>query len=497
MIHEPIKPLPLPERLEIRGKRLRLRYLCAGVLGLIALGFILSLVPDDFMTGDSNQVSSSNILESLSEQKEPFLPLGLIAGDDKVIDVVANESAINLPQTISADTPAKILPYPYKEVLFPGIKPDERRWASTLRSGDTLISFLGRNGVGATQAYEITQAFKKVFNPRDLKTGDMFKLDLMRDNDTTKLVSLDYQPSLVETITVARNADDQFIASKAKTKIITVQGAADFNIENSLYGSALKAGLNDAAIMDLIYLFSFKIDFQRDVRSGDNIKALYERDETEDGRPVGDSRILYASMRSSGKDITIYRYEERKGDVDFFTADGRSIRQGLLRTPIAFGRVSSGYGMRRHPIAGYNKMHKGIDFAAPTGTAIFAAADGVVEKRYYSSSFGNYIRIRHASGIKTAYAHMSRFHKNVKNGTRVKQGQTIGYVGSTGRSTGPHLHYEVHKNDRQVNPRNVNLPTQNELTGQKLKTFKAHVRKLKSEFEKQAKNRSANLASQE
>ncbi len=182
------------------------------------------------------------------------------------------------------------------------------------------------------------------------------------------------------------------------------------------------------------------------------------------------------------RNIDIYRYKTKDGLVDFFLPDAKSVRQGLLRTPIEFGRVSSGFGLRKHPVLGYNKMHKGVDFAAPRGTKIYAAADGVIDKKYYSSSYGNYIRIRHTGGIKTAYAHMKGFARGLSLGDRVKQGQTIGYVGTTGRSTGPHLHYEVLKNGRQVNPKSVNLPTQNELKGQEKEQFIRQMSSYKSAF---------------
>ena len=218
-------------------------------------------------------------------------------------------------------------------------------------------------------------------------------------------------------------------------------------------------------------MYSWKVDFQRDIRSGDQIRVLYEAEYTEDDEPTNKYNILFASMSTKNQDIDIYRYTTKDGLVDFFLPDAKSVRQGLLRTPIEFGRVSSGYGLRKHPVLGYNKMHKGVDFAAPRGTKIFAAADGIVDKKYYSSSYGNYIRIRHTNGIKTAYAHMKGFAKSISLGDRVKQGSVIGYVGTTGRSTGPHLHYEVLKNGRQVNPRSVNLPTQNELKGEEKEQF--------------------------
>ena len=184
---------------------------------------------------------------------------------------------------------------------------------------------------------------------------------------------------------------------------------------------------------------------------------------------------MFANLKLSDRSLPIYRMEFKDGHADYFQEDGRSIRKALMRTPINGGRLSSGYGMRHHPVLGYNKMHKGVDFAAPTGTKIYAAGDGVIESLGRNGGYGNYIRIRHNSTLKTAYAHMHRFEKGLRKGDRVRQGDVIGRVGTTGRSTGPHLHYEVLANGRQVNPRSVKLPTGEKLTGDRLAALKTTV----------------------
>jgi murein DD-endopeptidase MepM/ murein hydrolase activator NlpD len=210
---------------------------------------------------------------------------------------------------------------------------------------------------------------------------------------------------------------------------------------------------------------------------------MYEQYETADGTRVKTGNLVYARLQVNGEDIPIYRYEMKNGDVNYFTADGVSVRKALMSTPIDGARLSSGFGMRKHPVLGYNKMHKGIDFAAPTGTPIYAAGDGTIERLGQWSTYGNYIRIRHNSDIKTAYAHMSRFAKGLSAGSRVKQGQVIGYVGATGRVTGAHLHYEVLENDTQINPKSVKLPLGETLRGAELASFKAQAQTINRRYE--------------
>jgi len=192
--------------------------------------------------------------------------------------------------------------------------------------------------------------------------------------------------------------------------------------------------------------------------------------------------ILYANLKMGKREIPLYRYKMRDGRTDYFQPSGRSVKHTLMKTPIKGARMSSGFGKRRHPVLGYTKMHAGVDFAAPKGTPIFAAGDGIVERAGWFSSYGKYIRIRHGSNLKTAYAHMSKINSKVKSGKRVKQGQVIGYVGTTGRSTGPHLHYEVIKNGRKVNPRSVNLPVGEDLQGKEKENFKYVMNKLRRQY---------------
>ena len=209
---------------------------------------------------------------------------------------------------------------------------------------------------------------------------------------------------------------------------------------------------------------------------------MYETYETEDGDFARYGDVLYASLMVGGKTIPVYRYKSDDGVVDYYRENGTSLKRILMQTPIDGARMSSGYGMRHHPVLGYNKMHKGVDFAAPRGTPIYAAGNGVVEKAGRHGGYGNYIRIRHSNGLKTAYAHMRKFAKGMSDGKRVSQGQVIGYVGTTGRSTGPHLHFEVLKNGKQVNPKSIKSSGGEKLAGKSLRNFQKEILLIKQKY---------------
>jgi murein DD-endopeptidase MepM/ murein hydrolase activator NlpD len=256
-------------------------------------------------------------------------------------------------------------------------------------------------------------------------------------------------------------------------------------IENSLFVDAQAQGLPDSVILELIKLYSFGVDFQRELQPGNTFEVLYEQYITDDGSVVpGKGNIVYARLGLDGRVMPLYRYEDKAGEVEYFDTTGASAKKPLMKTPIDGARISSGFGMRFHPILGYTKMHKGIDFAAPRGTPIYAAGDGVIEKAGKFSSYGNYCRIRHRAGLETAYAHMQGFHAGIRPGSRVKQGQVIGYVGTTGRSTGPHLHYEILIGGKQVNPAGVKLAGGRALGGKDLKAFRQIVAARDAEFAK-------------
>ncbi len=356
----------------------------------------------------------------------------------------------------------------------------------TISSGDALGVVMEKQGIGAQEASMVIKAMKEHYDPRQIKVGQ--KISMHFDKATQKEAGFDpvfremeIKLDPIKTLIVAR-AGDAFNAKLKKKDVKRVLRAKQAKVKVSLYGSAAKAGIPQGIVAEAIHIFSWNVDFQRDIRPNDHLEVMYESYETEAGYVAKNGNILYAKLILSGREIPLYRFKMADGHVDYFQPDGRSIKRTLMRTPINGARVSSGFGKRKHPVLGYTKMHKGLDFAAPSGTPIFAAGDGVIEKAGWFSSFGKYVRIRHNSKLKTAYAHMKAIKSSVKKGTRVKQGQVIGYVGTTGRSTGPHLHYEVISNGSQVNPRSVNLPTGEELQGKDKKKFKAVVHQVRGKF---------------
>lgn len=353
-------------------------------------------------------------------------------------------------------------------------------------SGDTLTGVLSRAGLSSNEAYEVVQAVKAHVDPRNLKPGQVLniKMDPVEDKDSGyQFASLNMAVDPLRTVSVARGEAEKGYEAKVQEREMKTQlYAQETEVQNSLFGSAAKAGIPSSVVAEAIRVYSWQIDFQRDIRQGDKLKVMYEQYETEDGVRIKTGNLIYAQLTLEGVEIPIYRHEMKDGRVDYFQGNGKSIRKTLMKTPIDGARVSSGYGMRRHPIQGYNKMHKGIDFAASTGTPIYAAGDGTVQRAGRFSGYGNYVRIRHNGQISTAYAHMSRIAKEVTSGKRVRQGQIIGYVGTTGNSTGPHLHYEVLMNGVQTDPRGVNLPTGEILEGEQLRVFQAKVRQIDQDF---------------
>jgi murein DD-endopeptidase MepM/ murein hydrolase activator NlpD len=223
----------------------------------------------------------------------------------------------------------------------------------------------------------------------------------------------------------------------------------------------------------MVRALSYDVDFQRDIHRNDRFEVVFESYLDEDGEAVKTGELLFAGLRVQGRLIELYRFAPNGGGNDFFTPKGQSARKALLRTPVDGARISSAFGIRKHPILGYSKLHRGVDFAAPSGTPIYAAGDGTVERAGRFGSYGRYVRIKHSSLYGTAYAHLSRIAKGIQAGAKVKQGQIIGTVGSTGRSTGPHLHYEVLVNGKQVDPRKVKVAEGDHLTGADLKSFRA------------------------
>jgi murein DD-endopeptidase MepM/ murein hydrolase activator NlpD len=342
---------------------------------------------------------------------------------------------------------------------------------------------LERAGIAADDAYQMAQALQAKIDLRSLKPGQKMAVRLVPDQDSGNynLAKVDMPIDAIKSLSLEKKADGTFKTDVTEKPVETKTYARNARIETSLYGSASKAGIPAEVIASLIKVYSYDVDFQRDIRHGDLAQVMYSQVETADGDFVHAGDMLFARLVVGGRSIPIYRYEV-DGVADYYTAEGKSIRKALMRTPVDGARISSGFGMRFHPVLGYTKMHKGEDFAAPIGTPIYAAGNGTIERCGPFSSYGNYIRIRHSNSMETAYAHMSRFAAGMHSGVRVHQGEVIGYIGRTGRVTGPHLHYEVLIGGKQVNPASITVAQGDALQGKKLAGFRAHVAKIDQQF---------------
>jgi murein DD-endopeptidase MepM/ murein hydrolase activator NlpD len=291
-----------------------------------------------------------------------------------------------------------------------------------------------------------------------------------KPNATGKLRKIIFQPNLYHEYTITFDADQittKLFNTDTKTKIFHIKG----RINSSLYIAAVKSGLPLSLLMEMIRIYSWDIDFQRSIRSGDEFEIMYEGRVTPLGVLTRYGDLLFANLKLGNSNYPLYLFKAKDGSTDYFDQNGHSAQKSLMRTPINGARLTSGFGNRRHPILGFNKMHRGVDFAAPIGTPILAAGSGTIVFRSRNGSYGNYIRIRHNSKYSTAYAHLSRFNSDFKKGSRVRQGEVIGYVGTTGRSTGAHLHYEILRRGRQTNPMRVKMPSGKHLTGAELLKF--------------------------
>ena len=338
-----------------------------------------------------------------------------------------------------------------------------------IKSGDSIQRILLKEGIPQSEINKIYSKIIKKYDLRKIQEGQA--ITIVFDSNNKKNISrLSFALDNLSTAHLYANQDDydiKIIKKNLEKKNFLAKGV----ITNSLYNSASKAGVDPEIIIEFARIFGFEIDFQRDIRENDEYKIFYERYEDDEGEVHNNGNVLFAYMKNDGKEISLYRYTDKNKVTGYYTSDGKSIERALMKTPINGARLSSTFGFRRHPILGYNKLHQGTDFAAPTGTPIMASGSGVVERASWFGAYGKFIMIRHNSTYKTAYAHLSGFAKGIRSGSRVQQGQVIGYVGSTGRSTGPHLHYEVLVNGKRVNSQKLNLPSGKNLVGAEKEDF--------------------------
>jgi murein DD-endopeptidase MepM/ murein hydrolase activator NlpD len=361
-------------------------------------------------------------------------------------------------------------------------KPEKLTRETELDDGQTFAELLSDAGVPDNDAAAAMNALAKVYDLRDLQAGQDVTLLLTRTGVQEAFDGAIFQPSATQEISIARKADGTFNADVKTIPIERRRLAAQGEIRSSLYEAGDRAGVPHAVMASLIHIYAHDIDFQRDIHSGDRFEVLYDQPTTAQGKAVGEGTIIYAAIHVGNKVKPIYRVTFSDNTVDYFDERGQSTRRAILRTPVAAAHITSGFGMRVHPLLGYSKMHKGVDFGAPIGTPIFAAGAGTIEEIGFKNGFGRYIKIRHTGQLENAYGHMSRFGGNMYRGAHVNQGEVIAYVGMSGRATGPHLHFEVHINGQQVNPMSVNLPTGRSLDGRILADFRAGQGKIRQQF---------------
>ena len=288
-------------------------------------------------------------------------------------------------------------------------------------------------------------------------------------DNINSIVKIVYPLSNTLKVEISKN-DESFSIKKLIIKLEKKEVVVKNTITNNLYSAAIKSGIEPNIIIEFARIYGFEIDFQRDIRKGDWFEIYYEKFVDEKGEVKDTGKIIYASMFVNNREISLYNFNYNN-DYGFYDINGKSVVKALMKTPINGARLSSSFGMRKHPILGFNKMHRGTDFAAPTGTPIMASGSGTVTRARWCGGGGNCVKIRHNSTYQTIYAHMSKFAKGIKEGKKVKQGQIIGYVGSTGMSTGPHLHYEVVVNGKKVNSQKLKLPSGKILGGDARRDF--------------------------
>ena len=360
--------------------------------------------------------------------------------------------------------------------LFNNLEPRFKVVNHKVSNGETFDNILGLYYVKDKEIREIKKQLSNKVNLNKLTTDHKIKFTLDQSNNLIK--DFTFQISNKEKIYLTRNIDnDQFnqkiLVTKLKKNTIYKENA----IMQSLYKSASDQKIPANVIIEFARIYGFQVDFQRDIRKRDSFQILFEVFKDDNGKVIETGEILFANLKLSGVNNSLYffNHEDSRGHYD---KNGKSVKKALMKTPINGARLSSPFGMRKHPIDGFNKMHKGTDFAAPMGTPIMASGDGVIKKAGWCGGGGNCIVIKHNSTYQTVYAHMSKFATGIRSGVRVKQAQTIGYVGSTGKSTGPHLHYEVIVNGKKINSQKLKLPSGKILKGDQRKEFETVKIKL-------------------
>ncbi len=388
---------------------------------------------------------------------------------------------------IEQQNPARAYVLSYATPDTHAVAPEPVRVAVTVGKGDTLMAVLAKAQVPRAEAHEAVQALRDVFNPKDLTAGTSIELSFLpkrddptgSDKDGMSFLGLNFEPNVERLVSVVKTWTG-FQADQVQKPLNRQTVRAEGTIHSSLYQDAAKAGVPASVIVEMIRTLSYDVDFQRDIQRNDKFAVMFDRMVDEDGKTARVGDMGYVELTLGSTTHRIYRFVTPDGIADYYNPKGESVRKALLKTPIDGARLTSGFGKRMHPILGYTVGHQGVDFGAVTGTPIMAAGSGVVVDADWKGAYGRYVRIRHNGSYYTAYAHMNQIGRGITPGARVQQGQIIGYVGATGRVTGPHLHYEVLADNKQVNPLSVKLPTGTKLDGKLLTAFQIEKGKLET-----------------
>ena len=362
-----------------------------------------------------------------------------------------------------------------KEIIN-NLEPKYKKYNHKIKSGETFDKILNSYSIDKQQIIAIKENLLKKININKLNTSQRIQITI--DQTNKKITEFIFQISNTEKIILSKTKENtefnkKILTVKLNKKIIYTENM----ILQSLYKAATDQDIPPNIIIEFARIYGFQVDFQRDIRKEDKFQIMYEIFIDKNDKIIETGEILFANLKLSGQDNSLY-YFDKKNVEGHYNRNGKSVQKALMKTPINGARLSSSFGMRKHPIDGFNKMHRGTDFAAPKGTPIMASGNGTVKKAGWCGGGGNCVKIKHNSTYETVYAHMSKFARGIKKGTRVKQGQTIGYVGSTGKSTGPHLHYEVIVNGKKVNSQKLKLPSGRILKGKNRELFETNKIKL-------------------
>ncbi len=360
--------------------------------------------------------------------------------------------------------------------IIKNLDPKYQKIKHKIKKGETFDKILDNYSIDKKEILKIKDSLNKKINLNKLNTKQIIQFSLDKTNN--KINEFTFQISNTQKIFLKRNVekdnfDQEILLVKLNKQIVYKENL----ILQSLFKAATEQEIPANTIIEFARIYGFQVDFQRDIRKKDKFQIMYEIFLNEKNEIVETGEILFANLKLSGQDNSLYFFDS-EGNEGHYDKNGKSVKKALMKTPINGARLSSPFGMRKHPIDGFNKMHRGTDFAAPMGTPIMASGDGVIKKVGWCGGGGNCVKIRHNSTYQTVYAHMSKFARGIKTGIRVKQGQVIGYVGSTGKSTGPHLHYEVIVNGKKVNSQKLKLPSGKILKGKERKLFETKKIKM-------------------